>query len=109
MRGQLEAYNNNIDSLKHYSETVFAKLGEAEAILRKDGLFDNKTDNVVAASKILKETDDLIKIWDQKYWPSYQMYEELVKVFTNLDKSRLERLHVAGAQARWQEVHRLST
>jgi hypothetical protein len=93
---ELIPYNNNIDVMKGYSDSVFQKLGSIEAKL--NGWFASVADAV----QPLKEVEDLIKIWDALYWPTFQIFE---KYQTMLDRSRIEKLHTAGARGRWKQVY----
>ena len=104
-RKDLEIYNNNIETMKGYAETVFNKLGQAEAKLNDNGFFSGSaTSHLIEVAPWIKQTEDLIKIWDGLYWPTYKIYEKLSPRL-GLDKSRLEKIHVAGAKARWKQVY----
>ena len=106
VRAQLDTYNNNIAQMKTYSDAVFGILFKAEARMKDDGFFsDNAITRLLDAGKMVKQAEDEIKLWDGLYWPTYSMYEAISKSVTGLDKSRLEKLHVAGAKARCKQVY----
>ena len=56
---------------------------------------------------MIKDAEDLIKRWDAIYWPTFKLYEKW-SPYLALDKSRIERLHTAGARGRWQQVYDLT-
>jgi hypothetical protein len=104
-RADLETYNNNIATMRQYSDSVFAKLGQAEARLNDDSLFSGKKSSRIAeVTPWIKEVEDLLRLWEALYWPTYRIYEKW-SPFLKLDKSRLEKLHPAGARGRWQAVY----
>ena len=109
-RADLETYNNNIATMRQYSDSVFAKLGQAEARLNDDSLFSGKKSSRIAeVTPWIKEVEDLLKLWEALYWPTYRIYEKW-SPFLKLDKSRLEKLHPAArADAGRQSTTRPAT
>jgi hypothetical protein len=100
-RGDLETYNNNIGTMKGYADTVFQKLGQAEAKI------NSWMGRVSEATPMIKEAEDMIKLWEALYWPTFRLYEKWSPQLT-LDRSRIEKLHPAGARGRWREVYDLT-
>lgn len=107
-RADLEIYNNNIETMKGYADAVFKKLGQAEEKINDDSFFaGNKSGRIQDATPLIKDAEDLIKRWDAIYWPTFKLYEKW-SPYLALDKSRIERLHTAGARGRWQQVYDLT-
>ena len=107
-RADLEIYNNNIETMKGYAEAVFKKLGQAEAKINDDSFFaGSKGGRIQDSTPLIKDAEDLIKRWDGLYWPTFKLYEKW-SPFIALDKSRIEKLHPAGARGRWQQVYDLT-
>lgn len=108
VKGWLSTYNNNIGVMKEYSESVFEKLNKAEARLRESGLFvASMMSRIIEVQPQIKQAEDLLKIWDGLYWPTFHLYEQ-ISPYLAIDKSRVEKLHPAGARGRWQQVYDLT-
>jgi hypothetical protein len=107
-RADLEVYNNNIETMKDYAGSIFGKLGQAKAKINDDSLFSgNKSSRIAEAAPLIAEAENLLKIWETLYWATYKIYEKL-SPYLALDKSRLEKLHPAGARGRWKFVYDLT-
>jgi hypothetical protein len=106
-RAMLQRYLNNCDQMRHYKTTVFNKLGEMETMLKDDSWFHpTGLQKMEAAEPVLKLVSDLMRVWEEMYPPTYQMWEKLAPE-TNIDKVKLEELHVHGAQMRLAEIRKL--
>jgi hypothetical protein len=106
-RAMLQRYLNNCDQMRHYKTTVFNKLGEMETMLKDDSWFHpTGLQKMEAAEPVLKLVSDLMRVWEEMYPPTYQMWEKLARE-TNIDKVKLEELHVHGAQMRLAEIRKL--
>jgi len=106
-RAMLQRYLNNCDQMRHYKTTVFNKLGEMETMLKDDSWFHpTGLQKMEAAEPVLKLVSDLMRVWEEMYSPTYQMWEKLAPE-TNIDKVKLEELHVHGAQMRLAEIRKL--
>lgn len=106
-RAMLTLYLNNCDQMRHYKTTVFNKLGEMETMLKDDSWFHpTGLQKMEAAEPVLKLVGDLIRVWGEMYSATYRMWETLAPA-TNIDKAKLEELHVHGAQMRLAEIRRL--
>jgi hypothetical protein len=107
-RADLVTYNNNIEVMKGYADSVFRKLGQAEARINDESFWSaGKNTRIIDAIPMVKEAEDLIKIWDALYWPTFKIYEKWSPMLA-LDKSRIEKLHTAGARGRLQQVYDLT-
>lgn len=76
-RGDLEIYNNNIGTMKGYADSVFKKLGQAEAKLNDDGFFSGrKSSRIAEVMPWVKDVEDMLKLWDGLYWTTFRIYEK---------------------------------
>jgi hypothetical protein len=103
VRGWLDTYNDNIAQMRQYSEAVFAKLYQIEKRLTEFSL-TKLSSRIAEVTPDLKAIEDQIKMWDQLYWPTYRLYEQ-ISPYLAIDKSRVEKLHPAGARGRWKQVY----
>jgi hypothetical protein len=107
-RAALDIYNNNIEVMQGYADSVFKKLNQAQVKINDDSFFaGSKNSRIIEAIPVIKEAEALLKIWDTRYWATYKLYEKWSPYIT-LDKSRLEKLHTAGARGFWQQTYNLT-
>ena len=106
-RADVEIYNN-IEVMQGYADSVFKKLNQAQGKINDDSFFaGSKNSRIIEALPVIKEAEDLLKIWDTRYWATYKLYEKW-SPYIALDKSRLEKLHTAGARGFWQQTYNLT-
>lgn len=105
VKGWLETYNNNIQIMKGHAEAVFGKLGSAEARIKEDGFFvASKNSRLIEVTPVIKQAEDLIKLWDRVYWETFELYKK-ISPWVAVDRARLEAMHTAGANGRWRQVY----
>ncbi len=102
-RTDLDTYNNNIEQMQRDADAVFKACGETEAYLKSSHMFDNK---IAEAIKMLEKPRVTLQQWTGLYWPTFALYQKYAN--RGLDRTRIEKLHPAGAQGAWDRIDKMT-
>jgi hypothetical protein len=103
MKDDMDEYNRNIDIMRGYADSVFKECGETEAYLNSSHFLENK---IAEAIKMLQRPAQTLKLWEPLYWKAFATYQKYAD--QGLDKSRVEKLHPAGAQGAWNRIDKMT-
>ena len=103
VKAELEIYRGNVEQMEEFAKMVFGKLWQAEEKLKEWSLLGGN--KVEEAMPLIYQTGDQIKLWDKLYGETFKIFQKL-GAEAKLDKAALEKLHVHGAQMRWDEVNK---
>ncbi len=103
LREDNDRYNRNIETMQGYAASVFKECGEAEAFLNSSHFLES---SVGGAIERLKRPAETLKLWEPLYWETFALYQKYAD--HGLDKTRIEKLHPAGAQGAWNRVDKMT-